>query len=961
MEPFLKSVAKFIYTNYRAGIHSMVMIFPNKRARIFFNNYLSEVADSPVFVPKYYTISEYMQQLSGYLIADQLTLLFELYEVYTSVTKSTESFDDFLFYCEMLLADFDDIDKYLVNAEMLFSNLAGLKDIDAYTDYLDDVQLQAIKQFWETFNLSKSSDEKLKFGNLWKVLFKIYSDFNKNLDEKGICYEGKAYRKSIENLENYKQFDDALIAFVGFNALNKCERKLFARVQNLGKTLFFWDYDDYYIRKQETHEAGFFLRKLIPKFPPPPGFSFDTELEAQNKKIHVYNIPSVTGQAKSLQQAIRAIPGKWKKDPVQTAIALADESLLLPVLNSLPVEVDEINISMGYPIKETQVYSLIGILLDLLKNKRSSPDRSESFYYNDAIRILQHGLLNKGAEIENEKLVREINRGNHVYVNTEKFKNLGALYQYIFKPGINANNFVKYLIDILKQLPDGYHNEGSNTRIIENEATFRIVTQLTRISDILSETKVVYSYKSIIRLVGKVLQGTTVPFSGEPLSGLQVMGILETRNLDFENLIILSMNEGIFPKSGNVPSLIPYTLRKGFDLPTVEHQDAIFGYYFYRLLHRAQNIILVYSSSVRDMKSGEPSRFIQQLRYEKGFNPEEHTLSYKIFPLSERITEVKRNDETYHILKSKYTGVNAKVLSPSAINIYLNCQLRFFFRYIARIPEPDNILEEVEANVFGSILHKTMENLYNSIGTDIITAEKLKNLLSDIEKIDNTLINAFWDEYLSPDKSKVFPGTGHVDISGKNLLVKEVILKYIQNIIEYDIRIAPFRILQLEKKLDKDFQLSNNLTVHIGGIIDRLDQLNGKTRIIDYKTGKLKSSFSTVEELFTAVASKRNDAVFQLFLYSLLIGNKEGESYQSIIPGLYFVRALKNRDYDYHIRAGERRNIQIIESVGPFMDEFKRFLQQTLDDIFKNEGAYKQTEDVKYCSFCPYNRICGKV
>lgn len=957
MKPFLKSVAEFIYSNFPEELHSMVVIFPNKRARIFFNKYLSELAEKPIFAPKYYTISEYMQELSGSLIADQLTLLFELYEVYTSIRQTNESFDDFLFYCEMLLADFDDIDKYLVNAEMLFTNLAELKDVDKYFDYLDEVQLQAIKQFWETFSSSKDSDEKLKFGNLWKVLYQIYTEFNRRLDEKGFCYEGKAYKKSILVLEQ-QEIAENKVAFVGFNALNLCERKLFERMQKLGKGLYFWDYDEYYIRKLASHEAGFFLKKLTKQFPLPLGFSFDSHVEDPDKKINILNIPSVTGQAKALSRALGFLPDNWKETPVKTAIALAEESLLLPVLNSMPSTVEEVNISMGYPIKETQVYSLTGILLDLLKNKRTRNDGSESFYHDDVTRLLKHGLLNSGRAVEKDNLILEINRSNLVFISSDKLINLDPLFQYVFRPGITATNFIAYLIGILEQLPGFYLGENaSESQIVEHEAAFRIITQLRRIDDILSQTQVNYSYKSLLRLVGKVLQGTTVPFTGEPLSGLQVMGILETRTLDFENLIVLSMNEGIFPKSGNVPSFIPYTLRKGYELPTIEHQDAIFGYYFYRLLHRAKNIVLIYSSSVQDMKSGEPSRFVQQLRYEKVFNPLEQTLSYKIFPLQKRKVEVNRTKEALNTLTERFSARGTKVLSPSAINTYLNCQLRFYFNYVADIPEPDTVLEEVEANVFGSILHKTIERLYLSFGNDLITEEKLKELNNKKKYIQNELIRAFGEEYLSPGKE--FVEVNEIEIAGKNILIKEVIQKYIHNIITYDMQIAPFRIIDLEKKLSTTFELDSGDKINIGGIIDRLDQREGYIRIIDYKTGKLKNSFPSVNELFYEEALKRNDAAFQLFLYSILIRDEFPE--YSIVPGLYFVREITTESYDWRLKTGDRNHTQYINNIAPFLQDFRELLQKTLNKIFCSEGIFEQTKDEKYCSFCPYKGICGKI
>ncbi len=955
MKPFLKSVAEYLLSNFSGRLHELVVVFPNKRARLFFNQYLSELTTSPVFAPEYYTISEYMEELSGKPIADQLTLLFELYRVYTDVTKSKELFDDFLFYCEMLLADFDDIDKYMVDAEMLFTNLTDLKEIENYIDYLNQTQIDAIKRFWETFNQNRESNEKEKFGNLWNVLFKIYSIFSESLDKQGIYYEGKAYRKAIEELENTsKAAPGQQVAFVGFNALSICERRLFRYLKKQGKSLFFWDFDNYYHKEVENHEADYFLDDFVKEFPPPVGFNFESKIIDPNKVIRIFNIPSTTGQAKALELALEKLPSEWKNNPVQTAIALADESLLMPVLNSLPENIAEVNISMGYPIKETQIFSLCRILLDLQKNKRFDQAGNESFYHNDVSRILQHGLLKPVYDNENIQLEEEITKSNMVYIKGQKLEQLPSPFNAIFQKGVLAANFTSFLIEILELIPVITNQVKSKNNLVEYEAAYRTITQLRRINDILVETKVQYSFKSLIRLVEKLLQGTTVPFTGEPLSGLQIMGILETRTLDFDNLIILSMNEGVFPKSGNVPSLIPYTLRKAFDLPTVEHQDAIFAYYFYRLLHRAKNVTLFFSSSVTDMKSGEPSRYIQQLIFEKRLNVKTETLGYKIYPSEKKNIKVQRTKESSNIIFSKYTGNNARTLSPSAINTYLNCNLRFYYRYIAQIPEPDSILEEIEANVFGSILHKSMEILYREFGEVAISSSDLQKLLKDKSKIQDAIYQAFWEEYLAPGQN--YPGKNDIELIGKNLLIYEVIYKYIVNIINYDIKTAPFIIKGLEQKHFYNFEINHDKLVSVGGIIDRLDILNGKLRVIDYKTGKLKEGFNSIEDLFFENASKRNDAAFQAILYALIL-TKKGNT--NITPGLYFVREITKANYSYKLKIGGRQK-SIINDISEYIHVFEELLEATIHAMFSQEGYYNQTSDEKYCNFCPYKNICGK-
>lgn len=956
MTPFLESVAKYIFENYRNNLHELAIVFPNKRARLFFNNYIGELTDKPVFAPKYYTITEYIQKLSGSTTADQLTLLFTLYEVYVEVTNSSESFDQFLFYCEMLLADFDDLDKYLVDAKMLYKNLSNLKEIEAYYEYLTKAQIKAIQQFWTTFTESKDSDEKQKFSSLWNVLYKIYLRFNQKLDELNLSYEGKAYRQAIESLRKGDfEITHEKVAFVGFNALNKCEKKLFTKLQNNKKGLFFWDYDMYYLKRADFHEAAFFLKDLIVEYPKPAGFTFETNLTDPNKKIKIFDIATNTGQSKALSLALNELPENWKDKPLQTAIALADESLLIPTLTSMPDDVEQVNISMGYPLRETRIFSLTRSLIELHQNKRISSKQIESFYHSEVIQILQFGL-DSSNNLASKELSDKILKQNLVYIPQIELTALKGLLGEIFTANIGPANFVEYLIKVITLAPKQFIIENKNIYAIEKEACFRIITQLTRISDILKTTQVQFNFTSLTRLLSKILEGASIPFTGEPLLGMQVMGVLETRNIDFENLVILSMNEGVFPKSGHVPSFVPYSLRKGFDMPTVEHQDAIFAYYFYRLLQRSKNVVLVYSSSVSDMKSGDPSRFIHQLQYEDNFKVEKKTISYDVGAISQRSIGIPKSTESSSALANTYSGENKRALSPSAINTYLNCQTRFYYRYVAGIKEHDSVSEEVEANTLGSILHKTIEELYKSYEKQIVSRELIETILKDKKLIKAKLIEAYWTEFLSPNKP--FPGVEDVELYGKNIIIKEVITKYVVAILEHDKRIAPFTLTGLEQQYYSSFTTNKGVKISVGGIIDRIDELNGQTRIIDYKTGKLKDSFPSIENLFNGDASKRNDAVFQTLLYSLVLAKQTGT--KDIQPGLYFVRNIRKEDYSSKISLGEWSKKKPVNSLSEVIEEFEPLLTETLNNIFASEGFFTQTEDETYCGYCPYKDICGK-
>ncbi len=954
MTPFLQSVAKYLFDRFGNNLHNIALVFPNKRARLFFNQELAKITKKPLLAPKYYTINEYLQNLSGYIPADQITLLFTLYEVFVKITGSKESFDEFMFYCEMLLADFDDLDKYNVDASMLFRNLSDLKNLENYFDYLEPSQIQAIKQFWSTFSESKESDQKQKFSSLWNVLYKIYEEFNLTLNKQSISYEGMAFKKAIEEIKNgATSIREQQIAFVGFNALNKCERELFHYLHKQKRGLFFWDWDTYYRDKVEGHEAAFFLKDFIREFPAPEDFKFETCVADPNRKIEIYDIVTNTGQAKILPQILESLPDNWKTDPTKTAITLADESLLLPVLNALPADIDVVNISMGYPLKETKAYNLLCQLLDLHKNKRSK-EQQISFYHKDVVSILHNPLIIQQDETI-QKIQDSLVGNNLVYITSDQIDTDNSLIKNLFEKNVNTDTFISYLKEIINNI-ELAGIESKNNYIIEREAIFRINNQLTRIGDILDSIKTPYNYASLTRLLSKLLESTTIPFSGEPLLGMQVMGVLETRTLDFENVVILSLNEGIFPKSGNVPSFIPYSLRKGFDMPTVEHQDAIFAYYFYRLLHRVKNLKLVYSSSVKESISGEPSRLIQQLIYEKAFHTVHKTFSYKVKPLSTPILKIPKNTTTLNLLKKRFNPEENNTLSPSAINTYLNCKTRFYFHYIKNIKEPETLVEGIEANVFGSILHKTLEDLNRPFFKKVVSSDDIKKIKNNKQLIDETLTKAFWEEYIAP-KDKNYPGYDNIEISGQNKLTKEIIFRYIENVLEYDSKQAPLIIHGLEEKVKMPFTSKNGITIHIGGIIDRIDEVNNLLRVIDYKTGKVKNSFNSIEALFNG-EEKRNDAAFQTILYALILEHEKPGL--DIMPGLFFVRNIKISGFTPDLLMGKGKAKQKIGSVLEVKDEFEPLLHETLNKLFSTEGDFNQTENLEYCKVCPYKNLCNR-
>ncbi|MBN1598018.1 MAG: PD-(D/E)XK nuclease family protein [Bacteroidales bacterium] len=954
MKTFLGDVAKYLFDRAGGDLRNVTVVFPNRRARLFFNNYVSDIIDKPVWSPQFYTISEFIGNLSDLQLADPLTLIFKLFEVYKVVTGSNETFDNFYYYCETILADFDDIDKNMVDADQLYTNLSDLKSIEGYFEYLNDEQIQTIKSFWQTLSVVNRSDEQTGFITLWDAIRKIYIKFNQLLDSEGIAYEGKIYKHAITSLKNLQQlpYSDKLLAFVGFNALNKTEEVLFKKYKTAGNALFFWDYDMRYI-SSDIHEAGYFLKHYLRSYPPPPDFVSQVNTDKEIS-IKSFSVPTNISQSKILKECLQEVEKGGSEDPSKTAVILADEKLLLPVVNSIPASVQHVNISMGYPVLDTPAYNLIALLTDLQLNSRKGKDnKGKLFYHKDYFAILNHSYLRdiRG----NDKIAQLIENAkdrNIIYIDPLSIDISDELYSKIFTIEVNTKNFGNYLLEIIRQIARNETLKKENKdRKWQLEVLHGIYKVISRFSQQLQETSPDFSFSTILKLIKKVLKGITIPFSGEPLIGLQIMGILETRTLDFENVIILSMNEGKFPKSGNVPSMIPYNLREGFQLPTIKHQDAIYAYHFYRLLHRSKNVFLVHHTRSEGIQKGEPSRYIYQLKYDSPFNITEVNYRYTIYPFTKKEISVKKTSEIIAKLDKYLKPGGGSFLSPSALNTYLSCSLRFYFKYIEGLEEAENIEEDIEADVFGSIVHSAMEFLYKDLQNKVLISETINEIIKDKTKVKEAVDRAFGKEYFGDVK------LNKEQLRGRNLIVKRVIERYIYGILHNDMNYAPFVIKGLEQFHSREIELGHsNRNLAIGGIIDRIDEKDGVFRIVDYKTGRTHLNFKDVNDLFFAEPQKRNAAAFQIFTYSWIV--KKNIINSNLLPSLIFIRDIFKPEFNYKLKITHNRKSIPVESFNDFAGEFEISLKNVVNEIYDVDLKFTQTPDIGYCASCPYNEIC---
>ncbi|GAF05222.1 inactivated superfamily I helicase [Saccharicrinis fermentans DSM 9555 = JCM 21142] len=963
MTNFIKHLAEYYFNKYQTNISDFCFVFPGRRAGLFFQQHLSLLISKPLWSPKTITINEFIQEFTSYQIADKITLVFELYQVYEEIYHTGTSFDEFLPWGEIILNDFDDIDKYRANPQQVFSNLMSIKEIEADYSFLTEAQIETITSFWHTFNPHKLSEHQTEFIRIWEKLYEVYERFNQRLHDKNMTYEGAVYRTIADKIDQKEPLGIQYpkVIFVAFNALNSCEKKLFHHLQIGNKADFIWDYTPWLLpdkmapthphEKIKAHEAIRFIELNLLDYPAPSDWHFPCAKEMPDIKIT--SVATDTAQTQVVHQFLQAHPNNEKNtgldSALQTAVILTDETILLPILHSIPDEIEKVNITMGYPIKNTPAYGLLELVFDLQKNGRKTKAGKTWFYYRNVIPILTHQYIEPLNPELHKEMAYSFTRQNKIYIEGNEL-NKNKLLASIFRVVEKSENFSSYLIDLLQQVYAGLQN-SNHSQGIEKEFIYQLHLTITQLADLIKKLQVEISPDTWIKLFKRTADLKSIPFSGEPLKGLQVMGILETRALDFENLIILNMNEGIFPQTGATNSLIPYSLRKAFNLPTIEHQDAIFAYYFYRLIHRAKKVQLLYNSSAQGMQTGEMSRFLFQLKYE--YPPEKLSFSTAVDNITispSRDFYVNKDAQTMTILNQFLQGGTRK-LSPSALSTYFECPIRFYYKYILKASEPDEITEEIDPRIFGTLFHETVEEIYKHLVGKEVQAQDIEALEKDKATI-NRALQASFNKYFNQDLNQ----NDFKDIQGKNILVFDIIKKYIFQFLKVEKQHAPFFLKGLEKVVHTEISVHEK-NICLGGTIDRLDEKDGAVRVIDYKTGAGDEYFNKVEELFLQSKHKSKKAIFQTLLYSYIL-QKSDSQLPAYLPGVVWIKKIFTSP-DYSLKIGtqtrnEKLTLQAVEK------EFIELLKQHLDDLFNKDIAFSQTNHTDSCIACSYRGICGK-
>ncbi len=917
MKPFLYHVAEDLLRRYGKNLSGITIVFPGKRAQLYMNTFLSHIAQGPVWAPRFKTIDEFFQQFSSLLPSDNIQNVCRLYRIYAELAPNPEPMDTFYSWGEILMNDFDDIDKHLVPADKLFANAADLLAMDR-VDYLNDEQIKALHDFFMDFDPQNQTELKERFMEMWQLMPQMYRRLKEELRRDGLMYKGALYREVAERLKDgtalYHSDDkveqirnDDIYCFVGFNVLDEVEEQLFRSLHEAGRALFYWDYDVYYAAKDTTHEAGTFLRKNIALFPCALPDNLYDNLICQEKRVQILSCCTDNAQVRYLSQWVQERPADG------TAIVLCDEALMRPALHALPDDT-VVNITMGYPLTDTAIYGYISALFDLQVDG----------YDADHRRFLATTL----ERVEKNAFFATF-PGDHLPLSHQA----------------NALSLIDWLLAATEALGRSLSETESPSPYdqLYAETAFQVYKILGQFRWLLNEGTLEVSTITLRRLIRQALQSTSIPFHGKMDEGIQVMGLLEARNLDFRHLIMLSVGEGVIPRRTSDASLIPYILRAHFGLDTIERQDAVYAYSFYRLLQRAEDITLIYNENSSGATQREQSRFLRQLIIETDLPIEQHKLDAPFTLMSSEPVCILKDEHIMNLLRSKHK------LSPTAINQYIECRLRFYYQQVAHLRMPERPQDGIDAAIFGTIFHDTCEHFYRSLCEE---TDRRQVLRSDLEPFIQT------PALLGPHLDAAF---GDIPNStGVNMIIRDVISRLVLQLLHWDMEHTPFTIYEVETDHYTTLTVASGdeqVTLDVGGRIDRMDimQVNGQQtlRVIDYKTGKSKGSLPDVGAIFDTTSSAHG-YYLQTFLYSLIMAQKQQ---LPVSPGLFYIlSATDAKDYDPTLKVGK----DPVTDISAYAEAYWKGMNRVLEEIFDPTIPFTQTDDQKRCQYCDFARLCSR-
>lgn len=933
---FLREVAS---AYVKSGELDSVFVLPNRRSLKFFQKYLgleySAVHGKPLFSPQLVTINEWLGGLSGMAAADVVEQLYILYKEYIAIryrgeslqdASKKESFDEFVHWGDLLLKDFNDVDKYMVDARQLFTNIKDLKELESDFSFLSPRQLEAVKCFWTNYlKGGKLSEKKEFFGSVWGIMFQLYTNFKTALARKGMGYEGQIYREVAESVEGM-EFARRVV-FIGFNAPNRCERRIMSYLRDAGVADFYWDFYGPLLTDRQNG-ASEIIAECVREYPSMYKIN-DTSVLPASQKFEVVASPSGVGQSFVVADILnRLYPGEEvaPQQAFNTAVVLPDEKLLLPVLNSIPDKFNSINVTMGYPITTTPLISFMELWRRMQLDVKERGGKL-CFYHKSLLEFLSHEYV-KRVISNSATIIENIKRQNMIFIEADN-PMLSESRHLLDIPLSTADIAVKQM-EILKVLDEVLERW-------DREFIYHYYTKISR----LAELDIPMEPKTYFKLAEQVTRGIVVPFKGEPLAGLQIMGTLETRALDFDNVIIISANEGKFPAASADNSIIPYNLRVGFGLPTYELQDGIASYHFYRSICRAKNIFMVYDTRGEAISTGEVSRYVKQLKYHFGLDVQERAVA--VSPVLGGGTKgVEKSPEVMKLLMDSFTDGGPRCLSASAVQNYITCPLKFYFENVEGIREEDEVTESVESNVFGSIFHYVMENLYKKYEGKIVGKDDVKALSKDSAAIEKYILEGF------RDNMKI------ESITGQNKIVEALLKRYVAYTLKEDEAVAPFKYIAGERRLRCSIPIFNGAyRVNFKAIIDRIDKIieGNITRISDYKTGSVTKPSANFElnQLFDKDGDGRYKATLQLYLYGVIYFDELLNGGGEIPNTSLTVYPLKKIAKDHLMQISLEHDRLI---------EFKGLLTECVEEIFNKDISFYPNPQDKHCSYCKLSALC---
>ena len=959
MEPFLKIVAENLYSKFGSenGLADITVVFPNRRARLFFDDYISACSTKPVWSPQYTTIEELFHSQSDLRPADRIEMVTLLHKIYQEELYTDESLDSFWSWGELMLADFDDIDRNLAPTDQLFALLREQKEMTDLS-FLTPEQTKALEQFFGEMEKAQPTELRQRYQSVWSKLGDIYDRFNNILKDKGIAYNGMLQRRVIANLDTGR-LTARKYAFVGFNSLDGAEKELFRAIQSCGKALFYWDYDPAYTESSLPHEAGRFLRDNLKLFPNElPREQFEGMHKA---RLTIVEASTDNAQARFIAQWLDSLD--VQKAGKETAIVLADENLLQPVLHSIPQErINNVNITMGYKLSETSLYSLVNALIDM---QRLAARNKGRFSIQSLSRVLGNPMT-AALSAQAPKILEELRTSRRMFPDITPLTSCKEL-AVMFSTANDNLSLLQYLLGVLKALVPVIRERSDDTLFqpLNQESLYRIYTQINRLYSLMESGGLDLNTETLCRLIRSVLTTTTVPFHGEPAVGMQIMGLIETRNLDFRNVLLLSAQEGALPKSGQSASFIPYNIRLAFGLTTMQDKSAVSSYNFHHLLQRAENVTMVYNGNAeaKGIGKGQISRYLLQLIV-SGADISHITLKTDRQDTDTEKLSVAKTTAVLKELCRRYDYSNTKsFLSPSALNKYMNCPLQFYLAQIAGLKKPDDTDTEIDYAMFGTLFHKSAELAYDYLSSDghTITAAAIDSLLKDSKRLEGFVQQAFKDDYFA--KKAVVKA----DFSGTQSINYDVILKYLRQVLRMDMELyAPFNYVGSEDEgyqhvieVPDPLNAGSMKQIRLKGIIDRLDSKDGILRIVDYKTGSDKGHPKSMDTLFPPTNAKdRMSQAFQIFYYAYIISFQPEFSKYRLAPTLLYTRSSsKPTADDIYYSVGNNTIMDFSAQCG---QEFEEKLKGIISDIFNPDIPFEPTDDKEACKRCDFSNLCGR-